>query len=86
MQQSTIAKSTFFPFNNREKKIHTGFRQEKWKCRYYHIITTDLAGCTISSELTSLVTDFRSTSDGLTRESSFSPKLQQNRKQKTDST
>jgi len=28
-----------------------------------------------------LVTDFRSTSDGLTRESSFSPKLQQNKKQ-----
>jgi len=38
-----------------------------------------LAGCTISSAPTSLVTDFNSTSDGRTRESSFSPKLHQNR-------
>lgn len=55
------------------------FCQEKWGCRDYHNSTADLAGCTISSALTSLVTDFRSTSDGLTRDSSFSPKLQHER-------
>jgi hypothetical protein len=38
-----------------------------------------LEGCTISSVLTSLVTDFNSTSDGRTRESSFSPKLHRNK-------
>jgi hypothetical protein len=41
-----------------------------------------LAGCTISSVLTSLVTDFKSTSDGRTRESSFNPKLQRQKQKK----
>jgi hypothetical protein len=38
-----------------------------------------LEGCTISSVLTSLVTDFNSSSEGRTRESSFSPKLHHNK-------